>query len=298
MSGLAPVVEPGFFSNGPVHVALWLGTVVALVSAPVGVLTVLRRQSFAGHALGDIGAAGGAAAFLLGISPLWGFLGISLAGVGGFEAAGGRQGRSRDVATGVVFGAALGLSALLLYLDSTSTSTTGATMSVLFGSLFVTDPGTVPFVAGLGALAVGSIALCYRPLLLAAVHPDLAAARGIRVRLVGVAYLFSLAVAVALSAMTIGAVLSTALLVGPSGTALRLTRRPGAAIGLAALVGVAATFLGTLLAYDSYVWPPVDHGWPVSFFVVALLFLAYLVSELATARRARRAPAARPSGEG
>ena len=36
-------------------------------------------------------------------------------------------------------------------------------------------------------------------------------------------------------------------------------------------------WLGILLAYDSYDWPPPHHGWPVSFFVVALVLLAYLL---------------------
>ena len=294
MSVLAPIVQPGFFSNASVHVALALGAAVALVSAPVGVLTVLRRQSFAGHALGDVGAAGGAAAFLLGVTPLWGFLAVSVAAAGAFEVAGSRRQQSRDVATGVVFGAALGLSALLLYLDST-TATTGATTAVLFGSLFVVSPSTVPLVAGLGGAALALVALCYRPLLLAAVSPEVAAARGVRVRLVGACYLLALAVAVALSAMTIGAVLSTALLVGPPATALRLTSRPGAAMALAGGLGVAATWLGTLLAYDSYVWPPAQHGWPVSFFVVVVVFVFYELAQLA-GRRGRRARARRAAG--
>ncbi len=54
-------------------------------------------------------------------------------------------------------------------------------------------------------------------------------ARGIPVRLVGAGYLLALALAVALAAFTIGAILSTALLVGPAATALRLTRSPGRA---------------------------------------------------------------------
>jgi zinc/manganese transport system permease protein len=37
---------------------------------------------------------------------------------------------------------------------------------------------------------------------------------------------------------------------------------------------------GVALAYESYYWPPVGHGWPVSFFVVTLIFLFYLVSGL------------------
>ena len=36
-------------------------------------------------------------------------------------------------------------------------------------------------------------------------------------------------------------------------------------------------WLGILLAYDSYDWPPLHHGWPVSFFVVTLVLIAYIV---------------------
>ena len=91
-------------------------------------------------------------------------------------------------------------------------------------------------------------------------------------------YLLALAVAVSLSALTIGAILSTALLVGPAATALRLTPRPGTAVILSGLIGLAATWLGILLSYDSYYWPPRQHGWPVSFFVVTLIFVFYLLA--------------------
>ena len=82
-------------------------------------------------------------------------------------------------------------------------------------------------------------------------------------RLVG-AICIAIAVAVSLSAMTIGAILSTALLVGEATTALRLTSA-GLAMTWAALIGLAATWLGVLLAYDSFYWPPArPTGWPVS----------------------------------
>jgi zinc/manganese transport system permease protein len=83
---------------------------------------------------------------------------------------------------------------------------------------------------------------------------------------------------VALAALTIGTILSTALLVGPAATALRLTRRPGLAIAVAGLVGVGAMWLGVLLAYESFYWPPQETGWPVSFFVVTLIFVGYLLA--------------------
>ncbi len=71
---LAPVFEPGFFSSSPVQVALVVGGVVAVVSGVVGTFTVIRGQAFAGHSLADIGAAGGSGAFLIGASPLSGFV--------------------------------------------------------------------------------------------------------------------------------------------------------------------------------------------------------------------------------
>ena len=122
--------------------------------------------------------------------------------------------------------------------------------------------------------------MLYRPLLLSSVSADLAAARGIRVRVVGLLCLIAIALAVSLSALTIGTILSTALLVGPAATALRITRRPGRATVAAALIGVAVTWLGIVLAYDSFTWPPSHDGWPVSFFVVALTFAVYLVAQL------------------
>ena len=78
--------------------------------------------------------------------------------------------------------------------------------------------------------------------------------------------------------MTIGTILSTALLIGPAAIGLRLTSRPGLAMAWSALAGVAATWLGVLLAYDSFYWPPARHGWPVSFFVVTLIFLSYVAA--------------------
>jgi zinc/manganese transport system permease protein len=274
------VVEPGFFSSEPARTAAVLGGVVAVVSAVVGVFTVMRGQSFGGHALGDVAAAGGSGALLIGLSPLAGFVGLSIVGAGVMDLIGVRRVRGRDLATGIVLGAAIGLSALFLYLDTTRSSTTGAAQDVLFGSIFTTTSGTVPVVVVFSVLALGVIAVIWRPLLLATVSPDIAAARGVPVRLVGLAYMLTLAVAVGLSSLTIGAILSTALLIGPPATALRLTRRTGRAVALACVTGLVATWLGVLLAYDSYYWGSGHQGLPVSFFIVAVIFAAYLLTAL------------------
>jgi zinc/manganese transport system permease protein len=287
---LSMVIEPGFFGNGPVRVALVAGGVVALVSGVVGMFTVLRGQAFAGHALADVGATGGSGAFLVGVNPLWGFVGIGVLAAGIMEMIGIRRPRGRDVATGIVLGAGLGLAALFLYWDATFTNTTGATISVFFGSMFVISASTVPAIVVFSLLALGVVVLLYRRLLLSSVSTDMASVRGVPVRVTGVLYLLAMAVAVSLAALTIGAILSTALLIGPAATAMRLTSRTGLAAILSGLIGVAATWLGILLAYDSFYWPPAQHGWPVSFFVVTLVFVFYLLAQLpGVGARARRA---------
>jgi zinc/manganese transport system permease protein len=279
------VVEPGFFASAPVRTAVLIGGVVAVVSAVVGVFTVMRGQSFAGHALGDVAAAGGSGALLVGLNPLAGYIGLGILGAGVMDLIGVQRVRGRDLATGIVLGAAIGLTALFLYLDTTASATTGAAQQVLFGSIFTTAATTVPVVVIFSVLAAGVIVVIWRPLLLATVSPDIAAARGVPVRLVGLAYMLALATAVGLSSLTVGAILSTALLIGPAATALRLTRRMGWALAAACLIGVAATWAGILLAYDSYYWGATHQGLPVSFFIVAVIFAAYLLTGL-TGRRA------------
>jgi zinc/manganese transport system permease protein len=280
MTLLHTLLEPGLLASPTVQVAAAVGALAAIATAAAGVFTVLRGQAFAGHALGDVAAAGGSAAFLLGITPLSGFIGIGVIAAGAMSAFGPRGSRSRDVATGVVLGAGLGLAGLLLYLDTTRSSTTGAAVSVMFGSMFATPASSLPAVAATSAFVVGGVLALYRPLLLTSTSSALAAAQGVRVALVEAAFLAVLVVAVALSALTVGAILATALLIGPAATATRIVDRPGPALLAAAAIGTGSTWVAIALAYDSYYWSPAHRGWPVSFFVVSVVLVVYLAGEL------------------
>lgn len=292
------MLASGFWSSAAVHTALVAGAVVAAVSGLVGILTVVRGQAFAGHALGDMDTLGGAGALLVGTSPLAGFVAVGAVVAATMELFGVQRARGRDVATGIVLGAALGASALLLYLDSTTATTTGATVTVLFGSLFTIPSGTTAVLIALGAAGVVTVVALYRPLLLASVHPDMATAAGLPVRALGVAFLVLLGISVSLSSVAVGSILSTALLIGPAAAALRACRRPGAALIAAPAIGIACTWIGIALSYDSYDWPPHHRGWPVSFFVVTLVLLAYLAAGVVRRTADTRSPDAGPPDAG
>ena len=76
-------------------------TMVAVVSGAVGYFLVLRGQTFAGHALAHVGFTGATAAVLLGTSPLWGLVLLTVAGGVGMGLLGERLAQ-RDVAIGLV----------------------------------------------------------------------------------------------------------------------------------------------------------------------------------------------------
>ncbi len=277
----------GLFTSPPVQVALVIGAVAATVSAVVGVLAMVRGLAFAGHALTDVAATGGSGAVLVGASPLGGFLGGALVGAGAIALAGHGPQQRRDVATGIVLSAATGLSALFLYLDATTNATTGVTQRVLFGSLFSASSSTVPVAIELGAATLLLTAVIARPLVLSSLSRELARARGIPVGVVSGVFLVTLAMAVGLSALTIGSLLSTALLVGPAAAAVRVTTRMSYALVIASGIGIVSTWLGITLAYDSYNWMPHHQSLPVSFFVVVDVVVAYGLCSLVAARRAR-----------
>jgi zinc/manganese transport system permease protein len=282
---LSFIFAPGFFASAPVHTAAVIGASAAIVSGVVGVFTVIRGQSFAGHSLADVSSAGGSAAFLFGINPILGFFGMGAIAAIAMELVRTERASERDLVTGVVTGGGLGLAALLLYLDMTTSSTTGAAVTVMFGSIFAIPVSLAPLALLVGAGTLIAIGLLYRPLLLCSLDPDLAAVRGVPVRLIGLLFLMVVALAVTLSAITVGAILSTGLLIGPAAIALRLARKPASAILLAAALGVASTWGGILIAYDSYEWTG-GHGWPVSFCIVTLIFGAYvLVAQFEPRRR-------------
>ena len=137
----------------------------------------------------------------------------------------------------------------------------------------------------MSVVTLAVLATIYRPLLLSSFSAELTRARGINLRGVGLAFMMTMAVSVGLSAIAVGSILSTALLIGPAAAAVRLTTSVRGAMSLAGLIGVLAVGLGILFAYDSFYWLPSSQGLPVSFFIVGLIFVTYLVSGLSVVRR-------------
>ena len=278
------IFAPGFFQNSQVLNALLIGSIVALVSGVIGVFVIIRNQSFIGHSIADFGGAGAAISLLIGISTLWGFLGFGILAASLVELL-GKRADERNIATGIILSLALGLEALFLYFDANLSSQSGATMLILFGSLFVIDKTIIPVIIAIAAMALIGLSIIYRPLLLSSVNPDVAQTKGVNIKAVSIIFIIILALVVEESSLIIGALLSTALLIGPAAAATRLTHKMSLAMVISALTGIMATVIGIVLAYDSYLWPPTGKGWPVSFFITILILLFYFLSRFLKIKR-------------
>ncbi|HYB11287.1 MAG TPA: metal ABC transporter permease [Alphaproteobacteria bacterium] len=242
------------------------GAIVAIVAGAVGYFLVLRNLTFAGHALSHVGFAGATGAILIGVSALWGLLAFTLAaGIAmGFL---GERIRGRDVAVGVILSLALGLGILFLYLYTTHATQATA---LLFGNVLGVSIDTVWDLLALGGVCLLALGAISRPLLFATLEPELAAAKGVPLRLVSVLFLAIVAVAVAEAAQVVGVLLVFALMVGPAAASLQLTTRVHRGVGLAMILALLETWFGIALAYYLDV--------PASFCIVLLSCLVYFAS--------------------
>jgi zinc/manganese transport system permease protein len=257
--------------------AFLAGTFVALACGVVGYFVVLRAQVFAGDALSHVALTGALAAAAAGIDLRIGLFAATVLVALGMGAAGERA-RADDAVIGSFFAWVLGLGALFLSIFTTSASGSGdgtAGVRVLFGSIFGLSASQARLGALLGALAVVLVIAIARPLLFSSVDPDVAQAKGLPVRLVGLMFLGVLGLVAAEATQAVGALLLLGLLSAPAGAAHRLTANPYAGIGLSAALALAATWGGLTLSYLAPDLPP-------SSMIIALAVGIYLIASLAT----------------
>ncbi len=185
------------------------------------------------------------------------------------------RGRERDSAIGAVLAFGLGLGVLFLSLyQGYATEAT----NLLFGSIVGVSDGQLRDLAIVAAIVVAGIAALYRPLLFSSVDPEMAAARGVPLRVLSVAIFLLLALTTAEAIQVVGVLLVLTLVITPAAAAQRLTGRPGVALLLSIGIALAATEGGILLS--------LAQPWPTSFFISAISFGAYLAARLVDARRA------------
>jgi len=256
--------------------SLIAGLLLGIMGGLIGVFVMTRDMSFAVHGISELSFAGAAIALLIGLNVALG------ATVGSIVAAiiiaiMGTRAKDRNsiIAVLMPFGLGIGILALALYEGRAANK-----FGLLTGQIIAVDDPQVFWLIATSLVVVVALLVIWRPLSFASLDPEVAEARGVPTKALGIVFMLLLALAVAASVQIVGALLVMTLLVTPAAAALRLTSSPLLVPILSMVFAVVAVVGGILLALGG--------GLPISPYVTTLSFAIYLVARVIEKVRSRR----------
>lgn len=269
----------GFYLQQPfAQHALIAAGLISIACGLLGPFVVTRGAAFAVHGTAELAFTGAAAGLLISNNPVVGALVGSIVVASAIGVLGARA-RERDSAIGVILAFGLGLGVLLLgHYHGFATEAT----NILFGYIYGVSNGQLVILVAIVGVVISATAVMFRPLLFASVDPELAEARGVPVRLVGLLFLYLLAVTVTEAAQIVGTLLVLSLTITPAAAAQRLSARPVVVTGLSVLFAFVAADGGLLANLEH---PSVK----ASVFVTFISFGLYVVSRVIAVPLRRRA---------
>jgi len=248
--------------------SLIAGALLGLMGGLIGVFVMTRDMSFAVHGISELSFAGAALALLFGLNIAFGAtLGSIVAAV--IIAIMGSRAKDRNsiIAVLMPFGLGIGILALALYEGRAANK-----FGLLTGQIIAVDDPQVFWLIATSLVVVAALLFIWRPLTFASLDLEVAEARAVPTKALGIVFMLLLALAVAASVQVVGALLVMTLLVTPAAAALRLTSSPLLVPILSVSFAVVSVVGGILLALGG--------GLPISPYVTTLSFAIYLVARL------------------
>lgn len=248
--------------------SLIAGLLLGIMGGLIGVFVMTRDMSFAVHGISELSFAGAAIALLVGLNVALGAtLGSIVAAI--IIAILGSRAKDRNsiIAVLMPFGLGIGILALALYEGRAANK-----FGLLTGQIIAVDDPQVFWLIATSLVVVAFLGVIWRPLSFASLDAEVAEARGVPTKALGLLFMLLLALAVAASVQVVGALLVMTLLVTPAAAALRLTSSPLWVPLLSMIFAVVSVVGGILLALGG--------GLPISPYVTTLSFAIYLVARV------------------
>lgn len=242
------------------------GALLAIIGGLVGVFVMHRELSFAVHGISELSFAGAAVFLLIGLDVVFGsvfgsFLAALIIALLGDKA----RDRNSIVAVLMPFGLGIGILALALYPGRAANK-----FGLLTGQIVAVDDPKLGAMAVISFVVITTLLIIWRPLSFASLDQEVAVARGVKTRLLGIVFILLLGLAVAAAVQIVGALLVLALLVTPAAAALRLSSSQIVVPILSVSFALVSMVGGTLLALGGTL--------PISPYVTTISFLIYLIA--------------------
>jgi zinc/manganese transport system permease protein len=255
--------------------SLIAGLLLGIMGGLIGVFVMTRDMSFAVHGISELSFAGAAIALLVGLNVALGATFGSIVAAIIIAIMGSRaKDRNSIIAVLMPFGLGIGILALALYEGRAANK-----FGLLTGQIIAVDDPQVFWLIATSLVVVVALLIIWRPLSFASLDPEVAEARGVPTKALGIIFMLLLALAVAASVQIVGALLVMTLLVTPAAAALRLTSSPLLVPILSMAFAVVAVVGGILLALGG--------GLPISPYVTTLSFAIYLLARVIEKYRTR-----------
>jgi len=256
--------------------SLIAGLLLGIMGGLIGVFVMTRDMSFAVHGISELSFAGAAIALLIGFNVALGATFGSIVAAIIIAIMGTRaKDRNSIIAVLMPFGLGIGILALALYEGRAANK-----FGLLTGQIIAVDDPQVFWLIATALVVVIALLVVWRPLSFASLDPEVAEARGVPTKALGIIFMLLLALSVAASVQIVGALLVLTLLVTPAAAALRLTSSPLLVPVLSTVFAVVAVVGGILLALGG--------GLPISPYVTTLSFAIYVVARVVEKLRSRQ----------
>lgn len=240
-----------YFSYDFVWYALIVGVLISLCASLFGVVLVLKRFSFIGDGLSHVAFGAMAIAAVLDLTdnillvmPVTVVCAVLLLRTGKNAKIKG------DAAIAMLSVGALALGYLLMNLFSTSANVAGDVCSSLFGSFSILTLGAtdVWVCLALSVAVIVTFALLYRKIFAVTFDEDFARAIGIRTSLYHLFVAVVTAVIIVLAMNLVGSLLTSALIIFPALSAMRLFRSFRGVVLCSAVLAILCATVGILLS--------------------------------------------------
>ena len=224
----------------------------------VGTMIVNNKMSFFSDALGH--------------SALTGMMGFALIFALCISAVLDSGTSSADTIIGVFSATGLALGIVLLSMNGGFSRYSG----YLIGDILTVQPEEIGLLLGILIAVVVLWILFFNPLMLTSINADLAASKGVHVRLIEKMFVLLVAVIVTISIKWVGILIINSLLVLPAAAARNISRSMrsyhGGAVAISMLSGISGLIL-------SYYWGTAAGG-TIVLIAAAIFFLTYLLNRL------------------
>ena len=237
---------PEILQYGFMQRALLGGLMIGIIAPTIGVFLVLRRLSLIADTLAHVSLAGVALGFMFGLHPVLGALIVAVVGALGIERLRASGRLFGEAALAIFLSGGLAVAVVLIGLaDGFSVDL----FSYLFGAITAVQTRDLWIILALGLFVLAAVAAFYKELFAMTFDEEGARVQGVPVDALNTLITFLVAVTVVVAMRVVGVLLTSALVVIPAITALRLARSFRGTLLLAVAISVASGVAGMTAAF-------------------------------------------------